>query len=102
MINKTLSAIVLGSAISFSGCGEDKAESNRFPQEKILTISAKEYCESLGKNLSDYEVIGIRGDSSRIVAKLHYDDVPKETEVVVGYTLGNSQVAGTALVLRKK
>ena len=95
MINKTLSAIVLGSAISFSGCGGGKADSNRFPNEKILTISAKEYCESVGKNLSDYELIGVHKTMS-------YDNIPKGTEIIVGYIPGNYQVVGTALVPKKK
>lgn len=101
MMNKLLSAIVLSSVIGFSGCRKDDTDPNRFPREKILTISAKEYCESLGKNLSDYELVGVIGLGSRYIS---YDDIPKETEIIVGYIgVGRTfREAGTALIPKKK
>jgi hypothetical protein len=109
MANKTLSVIVLGSAIVFTGCGDGKAnlnKFNKFPREKILTISVKDYCENKGKNIADYELIGVRGE------KPFDNSIPSGTEAIVSYIggglygngacAGAEWEAGTALIPKKK
>jgi hypothetical protein len=92
-----------------------------FPLEKILTISATEYCEMSGKNLSRYKAVGVHDDSMSYWGDPteHFSGfVPAEAEVVVNYqlqrTLGPYESAqpganargvqftahGTALILR--
>ncbi|MBI2124623.1 type II secretion system protein, partial [Candidatus Pacearchaeota archaeon] len=41
-----------------------QAKAADFPKEMILTISAAEYCENVGRKLSDYKVVGVWSDSS--------------------------------------
>ena len=66
-----------------------------FPQEKILTVSAEDYCKSAGKNLSDYQLIGLKSGNLRLV-------LPENTEVIVGYgwmkDWNGKYQTGTALV----
>jgi hypothetical protein len=81
--------------------------------KKILTISANEYCQIYGKNISDYRECGVHlskrqvhrenFDLSKEFAKL----VPDNTEVVVSYrfSVGGSgpelfqtYASGTALI----
>jgi hypothetical protein len=76
-----------------------------YPLEKILTTSARDYVESRGKRLADYELIGVHFE-------LHMGNVsqfgelgvfPEDAEVVtdlrVAYNPGfNIYVDGTALV----
>ncbi|MBI2047162.1 type II secretion system protein [Candidatus Pacearchaeota archaeon] len=72
---------------------ETKIETE-FPKEKILTISAAEYCESVGRKLSEYKVVG--------VFSWGYDsfqrDIPSGTEVVASFTYSGGYYAGTALI----
>ena len=75
--------------------------SKGFPREKILTISAIEYCESVGKQLTDYELVGVHAIA------LTNEAVPIGTEVIAGYRLvyGGGKWSweyGTALVPREK
>ena len=49
------------------------------PLEKILTISATEYCSMAGKSLNDYTAIGVYGPF------LDSLNAPARTEVIVGY-----------------
>jgi len=75
----------------------------KFPEEKILTISAKEYCDSIGKQLSDYDLVGIHTKNIEL-------GVPEGAEVVVCYRLGYaatnrytySWYYGTALIPKEK
>ncbi|MEK6895293.1 MAG: hypothetical protein AABX48_02125 [Nanoarchaeota archaeon] len=74
------------------------------PLEKILTISATEYCNMMNKNLQDYIPRGVYGGDPEKLS------CPKETEVVVAYQKsscasgGNyfSSGMGTALIPRKE
>ena len=60
-------------------------EPSIIPSNKALTISASEYCEMAGKNLSDYEAIGLP-DMEIAKCERGYTGfyVPDGTEVVVG------------------
>jgi hypothetical protein len=88
-----------------------------FPLEKILTVGAKEYCESVGKTLADYEMKGVHtraGFSSGHLTWLDEDFsavVPLSAEVVVEYritaAIGGANITytqcyanGTALIPR--
>lgn len=77
-----------------------QSEERDFPLEKILTVSAAEYCQSVGRQLSDYHLQGISGYELQ-------KRVPPEAEVVVGLDieyspeLSGSRIkyaAGTALI----
>lgn len=60
-----------------------------FPLEKILTVSARDYCESMGKRLSNYELRGVhvQGD---LLFKRFRNAVPTNAEVVVDYKMETS------------
>lgn len=65
-------------------------------KEKVLTISARDYVESIGKELSDYDMVGIHDfmDGSGVHA-------PERTEVIVDLEYGgphNPLKSGTALI----
>ncbi len=108
LMKKTLLGIVLGSAIALNGCecGDSDANNNlnKFTREKVLTISAKEYCENKGTNLADYELIGVsdRDLKGYSFAGLFIKSVPSGTEVIVDYRIGGTYEAGTALIPKKK
>ncbi len=100
------------------------------PLEKILTTSAGDYCKSKGKDLSDYEMVGVHGSYSddnpflgpdKLGEKVLYEfleKIPYGTEVVVDYKTSSSQSktfslflpdehysrvdSGTALIPKKK
>ena len=55
-----------------------------FPLEKILTVNARDYCESVGKKLSDYEMRGVHTKSFKELESFAMN-VPPNTEVVVDY-----------------
>jgi hypothetical protein len=88
---------------------------NKFPLEKILSISARDYCDMHGKNIGDFEAIGVHVNAypgCRLREKFQIK-VPPETEVVVeyhgnglggdGYGGGLVGLAnGTALIPRKR
>ncbi|MBI2124344.1 prepilin-type N-terminal cleavage/methylation domain-containing protein [Candidatus Pacearchaeota archaeon] len=73
-----------------------QAKAAEFSKEMILTISAAEYCENVGRKLSDYKMIGVWSDSS------WYGDfqkaIPAGTEVIVGFAQSEKGYAGTALI----
>lgn len=80
---------------------EEKPQS--FPLEKILRISAGEYCKRVGKQVSDYEIHGIQvGGNSQYDLGLFVGLVPKNAEVVVAYqTVKENRgvsLKGTALI----
>ena len=64
---------------------------NIFPLEKILTVSATDFANSKGLDLSSYHMVGIHSVEERIIrfAKL----VPKNAEIVVGYA---KEIAATS------
>lgn len=78
-----------------------------FTTGQILTISARDYCESRGKPLSHYQMVGVHCDDiysspEEALAALA-KRAPKNTEVIVGYTVALSVehlvASGTALIL---
>lgn len=84
-----------------------------FPLEKILTISAREYCEMHGKKLRDFKAVGVhyRGYApEHMEAESINDIVPRGTEVVVNYSASISRQGcnfayfehGTALIPKKR
>ncbi|MBI2451828.1 hypothetical protein HYV50_01980 [Candidatus Pacearchaeota archaeon] len=89
-------------------------EINPFPLEKILTISAREYCEMQGKDLSDYEPVGVHyyegrsGEANQGLINFA-KTVPKGTEVIVSYSARTINInfcvvalQGTALIPKKE
>lgn len=75
-------------------------ETQTFPLERILNISASEYCASVGKQLSDYSFQGVHAQNSGSVSSLA-SLVPDNAEVVVRYTRYNAAHYGTALIPKK-
>lgn len=97
-----------------------------FPAEKILTISAFEYCENHGKSIKDYEIVGIHGRgnylfdrkdllsgsakwwwTSDTLSNLFILRIPPNTEVVVGLEYssgdrGDDVANGVALIPKPK
>jgi len=89
-------------------------------KSRILTISAREYCEIYDKKLSDYTAVGVHyeGAVTSGLLSMFSNSVPNEAEVVVGYTplpifqskagdakssgLAAGIASGTALIPRKK
>lgn len=79
---------------------EAAPQSKTFPEEKILTSSAEEYCKSTGKNLADFNLVGVHGE---YLAKF-FANLPINTEIVVSYNSeynDNDAFFGTALVPKK-
>src|SRR3989344_3859633 len=84
--------------------GEVEPEVRVFPLENLLTVSARDYCESVGKKLSDYEMRGVHREGFselKNFAKM----VPENAEVVVDYVFIRSSntgnymnASGTALI----
>jgi len=86
--------------------------------EKILTISAKDYCKMKGKLMKDYTPIGIHVEEDthrQETIKDFAESIPKNAEIVVGYIPfagGDSSnisahgymrgASGTALIPKKK
>ena len=86
-------------------------------EKKVLTTDAKQYCESKGKKLSDYKMVGVHyvGRNARDITDSFFKAVPN-IEVVVSYKppfVGGDAspnhwgeriiiAAGTALVPKKK
>lgn len=80
------------------------------PLEKILTISAKEYCEMNGQKLLEYNAIGVHCASFECfvnyieskrellndMIKKFAENVPSETEVVVDYGFSISTTSTTS------
>ncbi len=106
-IKKTLCALLIATGVGLSGCcySDDSIKSDNrkpFPKEKILTISAENYCKYVGKNLSDYNLVGVH--SHDFFVDMNEDKflppqdirwrIPSGTEVVVNYYAGD----GTALI----
>lgn len=57
--------------------------------DKILTISARDYCDMHGKSLTDYEERGVHieePDSSELtILESFAQKVPEEAEIIVAY-----------------
>jgi hypothetical protein len=64
--------------------------------EKILTVTATEYCESVGKPLSDYLLVGVHGCHN---IREFSEEVPDGADVIVNHRLDYPGYHyGTALV----
>ncbi len=87
--------VVLGALLFFywpasaTGGGEENFS------YKTLTVSARDYCESVGRPLSDYHMRGVNGPSFHTIVPLNADVV-----VDVRNTTGGT-LYGTALILKK-
>ena len=75
-----------------------------FPLEKILTVSARDYCESVERRLSDYRLVGVHAEEDYLSE--FQKKVPRETEVVVEYVYASKgncgRISGTALIPKPK
>jgi len=60
---------------------------NNFPLEKILNVTAREYCASVGKKLSDYDLVGVhaRASTKEDLVEVFQNLVPNHAEIVVKY-----------------
>lgn len=67
-------------------------EREPFSDKKILTVSARDYVESVGKKLSDYEMVGVHACIGGLENK-----VPDKAERVTDFTAPNC-FHGTALI----
>jgi hypothetical protein len=81
--------------------------------EKILTSSARDYVETIGTKLSDYNMVGVHVDnfaaslSSRKLIEYFAEQVPQGAIVVVSYCPAPGEphrdvASGTALVPKRK
>ncbi len=94
--------LIMGTVIfGLSSCEEIEKNNNSYydsryslPLEKVLTISAGEYCESTGKNLFDYSFIGCQLEKGN---NKKFYGMPERTEVIVEYS-DCFKFIGTALV----
>ncbi|MFH0752588.1 MAG: hypothetical protein V1914_03220, partial [archaeon] len=68
--------------------------SKRLTKEQLLTVSARDYCESVGHSLRDYTLIGLY--ATRVDYLL--DEPPKNTEVIVDLKALDRGCSGTALI----
>lgn len=69
-------------------CASQHLLEQKFPKEKILSVSASDYCKSKGKKLSSYEMIGVHGSDSGLGSNFlerFIEKVPSRAEVVVNY-----------------
>jgi hypothetical protein len=71
--------------------------------EKVLTISAKEYVETVGKSLGDYIAVGVHAINTYTAGTKNsfINKIPVNAEVVVNYTIRDaygSCESGTALI----
>jgi len=84
--------------LALNGCAPPN-----IPVTNAVTTSAKDYCESVGKSLKDYNIVGVYGnaavsDSSKLLFK---GEVPVGTEIVTDIKLGDYAITGTALIPKK-
>lgn len=82
------------------------AKSTKFPLEKILAVTPTEYCESKGRTLRDYELVGITHQGAlevyseddnytRKFSAMHgfIKKIPENAEVVVNFTQNYGKIA---------
>jgi len=77
----------------------------KYPLEKILPSSPTEYCVSVGKKLSDYELRAVssgRGDLTISREDSFRYRVPDEAEIVVDYRMIGDKLVGIALIPIKR
>ena len=68
--------------------------------EKILTISARDYCEMYGKSLDQYIAVGIH--VQHYLHEIFAQNTPEGTEVVVDFASSKYSMDGTALIPKDK
>ncbi len=75
-----------------------ETENAGFPLEKILTVSARDYVESQGKNLGDYELRGVCLSICKWAEESPFNEFTKlfqqDAEAVVNY---QHSIAGAVL-----
>ena len=88
---------------------QEQIKKGIFPLDRMLTVSAEEYSKNRGKNLNEYKMVGVsaQGADCDLGDLIFAAKVPKDAEVVVGYTFQNGRnceysAAGTALVPKNK
>jgi hypothetical protein len=71
-----------------------------FPLEKVLTVSARDYVESQGKTLSDYDMVGVHftTDYDDFELEKFCEYVSEDAEAVVDYQTNITALSGEALV----
>ena len=79
------------------------------PLEKILTISARDYCDGVGRKLSDYKFEGVYITSfseKEGEEPTSYEGMPEGTEVVVAFMpidiYETDRGYGTALIPKRR
>jgi hypothetical protein len=62
------------------------AGAKHFPLEKILTVRAKDYCDSMDKNLAEYKMVGVhaQGYDIQAIAEI-FGNQASGAEVIVDY-----------------
>lgn len=83
-----------------------------FPLEKILTCSARDYCDSKKVDISEYELRGVHAEVGLGgYLKSFVNSIPKDTEVITdfnyvaykpGFGLEGGHLSGTALIPKNK
>ena len=80
-----------------------------FPLKKILTVSARDYCDSINKPISDYELRGVIVLDNTThyfpFSRLFLEKIPEGTEVVVSFNYSSDGIVyagGTALIPKRK
>ena len=80
---------------------------NKFPLERILNVTATEYCSNAGKELRNYELRGVHVDDDlpygdRLISRFQ-EKVPPDAEVVVSfsYALSGGMAGGAMLGFSK-
>ena len=66
-----------------------------FPREKVLPVTFSEYCASVGRELKDYELVGVHGNTVSDHWQYFFDNVPEGTEVVVNYCEKENHIQST-------
>lgn len=77
-----------------------------FPSEYGLTVSASDYVKNIGKELSDYNMVGVKGvfgysfSSKKWTTNEFWHNLPKNIEVIVDIEYSNHPPyrTGTALI----
>jgi len=94
------------SAIGLTGLLLNPSSSFALDKSQVISSSARDYVESVGKKLSDYKLVGVHVNGNKIRGdcpeKLTIN-LPKGTEFIVEYKRFNSMnCRKTALVPKKK
>lgn len=95
--------LITGSMATIQACTptEGSEQHRFFDPSKVLTVSTEDYCASVGKELSECNMIGLHG--KRGCGASIFQTAPEGTEVIVAYRMhggscANTNQAGTALI----